>query len=418
MTMNVPTPATPEKFTRQHGFLILLLAGVVMIEGFDIAAASVVLPYLGKEFGAPPAALGNALAIIGAGSIAAWLLIRLADRFGRRPILLLAATGFSLGSLATAAFAHSVPGYAFLQFATRALLVTQIAMAYLILSETLPPKLRGRANGLMGAMGSFGAALPFVVIGHAVESPLGWRMIFIIGAAPLLIMPVLWWKLRETPVWRASRDNGGATHSQPLAELRRLIQPDLRMSFIAMSALWLIINFASAVSSLFFTLYVVNERGWPPGDFAKLAPFGLAGAFAGNVIAGQIADLIGRRWALSLFLGLLGVFTITCYTSSDWLVIAGSFVVSQALLGIWNVAYTMNSELFPTDMRAAANGWCHNLIGRWGMVAAPWMLGEFTHSLGSISAAASLLGVAVWLAIPIIVFVLPETRGRRLDQRA
>jgi len=415
--MNAPAPATSERLTLQHGLLILLLSAVVMIEGFDIAATSVVLPYLGKDFGAPPAALGNALAVIAVGSIAAWLLIRLADRFGRRPILLLAAAGFSLGSLATAFLAHNVTGYAFLQFVTRALLVTQIAMAYLILSETLPPKLRGRANGLMGAMGSFGAALPFLVIGPAIESPLGWRLIFIIGASPLLIMPVLWWKLRETPAWLASRASGGTPKSQPMTELRRLIQPDLRASFIAMSGLWLIINFASAVSSLFFTLYVVNERTWPPGDFAKIAPFGLAAAFAGNIIAGQLADLIGRRWTLSIFMGLLGVFTIICYSSTEWLLIAGGFVMSQALLGVWNVAYTMNSELFPTHMRAAANGWCHNLIGRWGMVTAPALLGELTKVFGSISAAASSLGLVAWLAIPIIIFVLPETRGRRLDNQ-
>lgn len=416
--MNDAAPATAEKLTPQHGFLILLLSLVVMIEGFDIAASSVVLPYLGKEFGAPPAALGNALAFIAAGSIAAWLLIRLADRFGRRPILLIAAMGFSLGSLATALLAHTVAGYAFLQFVTRALLVTQIAMAYLILSETLPPSWRGRANGLLGAMGSFGAALPFLVIGAAIESPLGWRLIFIIGAAPLLIMPILWWKLRETPVWLAARAAGGAPKSQPLTELKRLIQPDLRKSFIAMSAIWLIINFASAVSGFFFTLYAVNERNWPASDFALLAPFGLAGAFVGNVIAGQVADLIGRRWALSLFLGLLGVFTILCYSSTEWMLIAGSFVISQALLGIWNVAYTLNSELFPTPLRAAANGWCHNLIGRWGMVTAPILMGAFSQSQGSVGAAASALGIVAWLAIPIVIFVLPETRGRRLDNHS
>jgi putative MFS transporter len=69
-------------------------------------------------------------------------------------------------------------------------------------------------------------------------------------------------------------------------------------------------------------------------------------------------------------------------------------------------------------MRAAANGWCHNLIGRWGMVAAPALLGAFSAKLGSIGAAASALGIVVWLAIPIVVFVLPETRGRRLDSEA
>lgn len=409
--------ADGDRLNRQHIVLILLLAGVVMFEGFDISATSVILPYVSKDFGVAATGMGNAMALIATGSIAAWLLLRLADRFGRRPLLLLAAAGFSLGSLATM-LAVDVASFTAIQFVTRALLVTQMAMAYMILSESLPPRLRGRANGLLGAMGSFGAALPFLAIGPALASPLGWRLIFLIGATPLLLMPLLLWKLRETPVWLAARAAGGLPRSSAIGELRQLVEPGLRRSFIAMSVLWVIINFTSSISSLFFTFYVVNERGWPATDFAKIAPFGLAGAFLGYILAGFLADTIGRRWTMCLFMALLGLCTLTCYSSTSWLAIAASFIGLQAVLGVWVVAYTINSELFPTELRAAANGWCHNLIGRWGVVVAPAMLGALSAHLGSIGQAASLLGLGAWVAIPLIWFLIPETRARPLDQVA
>lgn len=415
--MNLTSAAAPSpaRFERQHINLLALLAIVVMFEGFDISATSVVLPYAGRDFGANASDLGNALALIAVGSIAAWGLLRLADRFGRRPLLLFAAAGFSLGSLATMA-AFDVASYTAIQFVTRALLVTQIAVAYLIVSETLPPSLRGRASGMLGAIGSFGAALPFLVIEPALESAHGWRLLFLIGAAPLLIMPILFWKLRETPVWLAARASESFRPASALTELRRLTEPRRRKNFVAMSLLWLIINFASSVSSLFFTLYVVNERGWPAADFARIAPFGLVGAFVGYLLAGFLADAIGRRWTMTVFMGMLGTLTVTCYSSSDWHVIAAAFIGLQAMLGLWVVAFTLNSELFPTDLRGAANGWCHSLVGRWGVVAAPAVLGALSARLGSIGEAATWLGLSAWLAIPLVWLLIPETRGRSLDE--
>lgn len=403
---------TGERLTRGHVALIAMLALVVMFEGFDISATSVVLPYLAHDFGASAPELGRALGIIALGSIAAWLLVRLGDRFGRRPVLLLSAAGFSLGSLATV-LSDSVAHYTAIQLVTRALLVTQIATAYLIVSETLPPAARGRANGLLGAFGSFGAALPFLLLAPALATPLGWRLLFVIGAVPLLLMPVLLLFLRETPVWLAAR---GAARLSAVAELRRLIAPDLRGRFATMSLLWFIVNFATSTSSLFFTLYVVQERGWAPGDFAKIAPIGLAGCFFGYLAAGWLMDLIGRRWTVTLFMAALGGLTQLCYATHGWWTVAGGFLGLQAALGVWVATYTLNSELFPTALRAAANGWCHNLIGRWGVVLAPWLLGAIAARFGGIGPAVTILGASAYLAIPLVWLALPETRARVLDR--
>lgn len=403
-----------ERLTRQHFITLALLAVVVMFEGFDVSATSVVLPYLSEEFGTSIERLGEALAVIALGSMGAWILLRMADRFGRRPMLLLAAAGFSLGSLATV-LSTGVLSYTGIQFVTRTLLVSQVALAYLIVSESLPPKLRGRANGLLGAMGSFGAALPFLTIAPALETPLGWRLLFVIGAAPLVMMPLLFWRLRETPIWLAARERG-LPRPSAIAELKQLMAPRLRPSFIAMSLLWFIINFASSVGGLFFTLYVVKERGWPATDLAMIAPFGLIGAFVGYMGAGLLSDAIGRRWTVCLLAGLLGLLTMLCYASTDWMAIAAGFIGLQAMLGIWVVGYTLNSELFPTELRGAANGWCNNLIGRWGVVIAPAVMGYLSVRVGGIGPAATMLAVTAWLAIPIMLFMTPETKGRNLDQ--
>ncbi|MDT0575866.1 MFS transporter [Croceicoccus sp. F390] len=416
MTAGADRPHMPdsnEKLTRSHVVMIGLLAFVVMFEGFDISTTSVVLPYLGEEFGATPAALGRALGIIAIGAILAFLTIRLSDRFGRKPVLIFAAAGFSLGSLATV-LSDSVASYTAIQFVARLLMVTQVALAYIMVSETIPPRLRGRANGLLGACGSFGAALPFLLLEPALATAWGWRLLFVVGAIPLLATPLLIIWLSETPIWKAGKANW--QHSSILAELRLLLRPELRSSTITMSLLWLIINFATSVSALFFTQYAVTERGWVPADFTALAVLGLAGTSSGFLLAGFAMDLIGRRWTITVFMVMLGALTQFCYNAQSWWAIAGSFVGLQAMMGVWVAAYTINSELFPTALRGAANGWCHNLLGRWGVVTAPWILGALVAPLGSIGAAATVLGFVAYLAVPLVWIGLPETRARKLDQ--
>lgn len=392
--------------------LIAMLAFVVMFEGFDISLTNVVLPFAGNAYGVGAEGLGRSLSVIGLGAIAAWFIIRLSDRFGRRPVLLGSAAAFSVGSLLTILM-PSIESYTAMQALTRAALVSQIATAYLIVSETLPPQLRGRANGLLGACGSFGAALPSLLLATALETALSWRALFLVGAAPLLILPVLWLYLRETPAFLA-RDRD-AKRPGMIAELRVLIAPDLRQRFMAMSALWFIVNFSAVVSTFFFTYYVLNERGWTAADLRIIAPFGLVSAFFGYLAAGFLMDLIGRRATAVIFFTVNGMLVMVCYGATGWYLIAASLVAIQAMLGVWTICFTINSELFPTHVRAAANGWCHNLIGRWGMVLAPLLIGWMSGIIGSIADTCFWLGLSCFAAVPVVLLALPETRATKLD---
>lgn len=397
--------------------LFALLCGVVLFEGFDTNVVSIVLPYVGDDFNARPAQLGTAMSAIGFGAILAFFSIRLSDRFGRRPVILGAVLGFALFTLATA-FAQNLGQLVILQLFARVCLVTQISTAYILLNETLSSNIRGRASGLMAATASVGAAIPAMLLQPAVALGYGWRALFIVGALPLLFLPFLWWGLRESEIWIATRgrasDNTNATLR---TQFHAVFAPRLRADFLAISALWFVIAFWSSATFSFFTYYVIEERSWTPRYIQAIAPVALVAAFLGYALAGVLMDRIGRRRTAALLLGLSTFATAFCFRVTNAWAIGVGWLLLQLALGIWVVGHVITTELFPAEVRASAYGFSHNLIGRWGFVAGPVTVGWLAAPLGSTSNAIVALSFVNLLAIPLVLWVLPETCSVELGQQ-
>ena len=94
--------------------------------------------------------------------------------------------------------------------------------------------------------------------------------------------------------------------------------------------------------------------------------------------------------------------------------ILAAAVAVAALGGMWAIAQTISVELFPTELRATANGLAHNLLGRLGMTIGPALVGTLAVGLGSTGDAVTLLVLLDLAALPAIALLLPETRGVRL----
>ena len=393
---------------RYSYLLFALLCIATSFEGFDTNLATLILPKLGEEFGAAPDTLGFVLSLIGFGTMASFFVVRTADRVGRKPVIVTALAGYGLLTLATY-FATTLWQFAALQFGARMLMVTQLAVAYVMLSEELPADLRGRANGLLGAAGSAGAAMPAIFLAPLTASTWGWRALFLLGSLPLLLVPLFIAKVRETRAFEARRAVASSTDF--VSQARVLFGPALRRRTLAMSALWFIINFWSAAIAFFFYYYVMTERGWADADLQVVAPAALPFGFAGYVIAGWLMDAIGRRRAAIVYLALGAAVALTCYQATGWWTIAACWVSIQTLMGVWVVGTTLTAELFPTEVRAAASGLTLSLIGRSGFVLAPTVTGVLAVWLDSTGGAVSLLALVNLLAIPIVLFAIPETRG-------
>jgi putative MFS transporter len=402
-------PASADSATK---WLFWLLGAVVVVEGFDTNVANVVLPFVGDTFAVGAAELRNGQGLIALGAVAAYFTIQCADRFGRRPVLLVAVVAFSLLSLGTA-LTRALPQFIVLQFLARMALVTQLTIAYVLLSESLPAARRGRVNGMLAAFASAGAALPALLLEPLIASGHDWRGLFVLGALALLVVPALWRRVPESPAFLLRRAQ--AREAPSIArQLSRLLAPDLRRRFLSVSALWFVINFWVGATMFLFTLYAVRERGWTPADLQLVAPFGLACAFAGYAGAGILMDAIGRRPAAGLLLVAGGLATVVTFRAQSFAVVAAGWVCLQALQGIWPIAYTLTTELFPTELRASANGLAHNLLGRWGQVAGPLSVNLVAVALGTTGAAVAALGCVTLLALPLLRWGLPETRATEL----
>src|SRR5450759_5034964 len=178
--------------------LLLTCAAVLFLDGFDTQAIGYVAPALAKELGLTEAALGP---LFSAGlfglMIGALLFGPLADRIGRRKIIILSTLAFGIGALATA-FVHDVNSLLAIRFLTGLGLGGAMPNAIAMTSEFNPRRRRATMVMIMFCGFSVGAALGGF-LAAALIPQFGWRSVFIVGGvAPLLLVPILALKLPES----------------------------------------------------------------------------------------------------------------------------------------------------------------------------------------------------------------------------
>src|SRR5260370_37706533 len=176
------------------GFQIKLLAtcaAVLFLDGFDTQAIGYVAPALAKEWSLTRAALGP---VFSAGlfglMIGALLFGPLADRIGRKKIIIFSTLAFGLGALATA-FVQDVNALLAIRFATGLGLGGAMPNTIAMTSEFNPKRRRATMVMIMFCGFSLGAALGGF-LAAALIPQFGWRSVFVVGGlAPLLLVPIL-----------------------------------------------------------------------------------------------------------------------------------------------------------------------------------------------------------------------------------
>jgi putative MFS transporter len=138
--------------------------------------------------------------------------------------------------------------------------------------------------------------------------------------------------------------------------------------------------------------------------------------FAGYWAAGWLADRFGRRPAATLYLLGAAAATALCFQSRGEAWIYGAYFALVGLGGLWTLAATLTTELFPTPLRATAMGLTNHGVGRIGLVLGPWAAGALAERLGSTGDAVTALAAVNLLCIPLLWTLLPETRGTNLER--
>jgi AAHS family 4-hydroxybenzoate transporter-like MFS transporter len=378
----------------QKGIMVLI-GGVVVMDGFDIQAMGFVAPALTQDWHIDPKALGP---IFGAGLlgmlVGSTLLSMLADRFGRRPVLVGSTAFFSLCMLATAA-AASVQQLVFLRFLTGLGIGGVMANAAALASEYSPQ--RQRASLLMWiSCGFTGGAIAGGLLCTVLIPWGGWRSVFLVGGMlPLGIAAVMYWWLPESLLFLSLQQG---THDR-LEQLLRLIAPGVdlgrdlhlnrpeqvrgrgsfaklfRDSRAVMTLLLWLVNFANLLNLFFLAnwLPLLSTRMGFSSSVAVLMGTTLQlGGLTGAIFLGPLIDRQGYyRVLVPMFLVAgLAVAAIGAPSLSLALLYLVIFVAGVCIVGAQPALNALATTLYPTEIRATGVGWSLG-VGRVGAIVGP-----------------------------------------------
>ncbi len=353
---------------------ISLCMAVAVLEGFDIQAMGVAAPRLAPEFGLGPDEMGWVFAINNIGmvlgaALGGWL----ADRVGRKPVLLGAVAMFGVFTLGVA----FVPNFEAL-FAVRLLAGLGFGAALpnmmAIATELSAPARRASTAALVFCGLPIGGG-SVALLTQVLPAALDWRVLFIAGGVlPALLVPALHWLLPETLIAaerEAPKDRApilkalfGETRAAPTLLLWLTFLPTLLI-------LYLLLNWLP-------TLVVAKGLDRAIAPQASLA-FNWA-SVAGALVLGRLVDRFGPRWPLTLSYAALIVTLVALGASTDHtMILTLSGVAGFFLLGANYALYGVAPGYYPAAMRGTGSG-ASVAVGRVGSILGPAAAGMLLAS--------------------------------------
>ncbi|MBA2437322.1 MAG: MFS transporter [Acidimicrobiia bacterium] len=396
-----PWWAPPERLDARAASVLGVLAAASVVAGYLGTLLSQTITFAATEFGLVGArAQGNALAAVRLGVLVALVLVTLADRRGRRPVLLACAFGGCAMSL-VGALAPSLAALSASQLLARAFATALVVLITIVAAEEVPRGSRAYAISVLGMAGGLGAGVCVMALPLADLGPRGWRLLYLL---PLVGLPL-------------ARSIAGR-----LQESRRFVAPHAvvtmtghgrRLALLAASA-FLLAVFTAPASQL-QNEFLRDERGFSASRIALFTILTVTPAGIGVVAGGRLADLRGRRVVGALGLaGGVGA-SVAIFNSTGWPLWAWSVVGSVVGGAVLPALGVYGPELFPTSLRGRANGLV-GVLGVLGSVGGLLGAGALADRLGGLGPALTVLALGPALLVVLVAVAYPETAQRELEE--
>jgi putative MFS transporter len=429
--------------TFRHAYFLPILLGVIMLfDSWDSVAIAYAMPTMSTEWSLNPLLMGVVISAgFGGQFIGAATLGAFAEKFGRMPVLNIAI--ITMGVLAlVCAFIPSYDWMIALRVVQGIAIGGAMPVAITYINEIAPTKTRGRYFAMFQFLCMAGYPAASIASTYVIPH-MGWRWLVALGAAPLVLLPLLWMTAPESPRWLArlgrtdqankalaklggepaafstlaERTAEAAAPQKPKANTLTLFNKELRVRSITITALWffgLFTNFGLTTwaASIYVKVFHI------PIERALLYPAISTTMFLVVIfVVGALMDKFGRRAFAIGGTSIAGVALVTLgllRPSEEAVIVAlvmiGQLAISTSTLVLW----PFTAESYPTNARALGMGYCSS-IGRGASMLAPLFVGFLLNDGFDISTVFISFGVCALGAFAVWAFATRETAGRTLD---
>lgn len=378
------------------------LAFTGFFENYDYAMISIAAPVIYRGLGVGASQFGAAVAVIRLASLGAVPVLRLADRLGRRRVLLVSLIVFTT-SVGLTAVAWSLAAFLAFQIPARIFLTTEGALASLVIAEEVRADRRGRAMSALGFIAQTGFGFAALLIPLVPHTPLGWRLFYVVALAPLLVVAQLRRNVPETRAFTTATAEARVAGSWfPRIERRWWRR-------VGVSALFFAIGGAILTPAFYYASALAQDTFRWTSTFTIIVLASGISTLGGFVLGGRGSDRWGRlpMMRLGSCMGLAGV--VVLFTEARSAYPLGWFMMSFGQAAIAAIYLTYVSELVPTEIRATVTSFivsCSVVGGSAGLAVAAVVIPEHL-SAASLMRLLALVGVG---AISL-TGLLPETAG-------
>jgi SHS family lactate transporter-like MFS transporter len=377
-----------------------------MLDAFDFFLLVFVIKDVATEFGVGKKEVAFAVTLtLACRPLGAYIFGRLADRFGRRPVLMIDVALYSLFGLLTA-FAPNLTAFLIIRALFGIAMGGEWGIGASLTMESIKPEARGAISGLLQSGYPTGYLLASVLYATLFDT-IGWRGMFMVGALPAILVLYIRRHVPESPAWSADR----ARTSNIFTVLRR----HWRLAVYCI-LLMTAFNFFSHGTQDLYPTFLQVQHHFDAHATGTMAIIYNIGAIAGGWIFGTWSQAWGRRRTIIIMaLASVPVVYLWAYSTTFLGLAAGAFLMQLCVQGAWGVIPAHLNELSPAGARATFPGTIYqlgNLIASSNAVLQASIAAErgenYAFALASVAVAAA-------VAIAMLAAMGREARDAQLS---
>ena len=388
---------------RQRNAIVASYLGWTL-DAFDFFLLVFVLKDIAAEFHTDVKAVSLAIVLtLAARPVGALLFGLAADRWGRRPTLMVDIVCYSAIELASG-FAPGLTVFIILRTLYGVAMGGEWGVGASLTMETIPPKTRGIVSGILQAGYPSGYLIASIVYG-LLFTTIGWRGMFFVGAAPALLVLYIRSNVEESPSFQARRARLST------AGLWQTIRNNMGL-FVFSIVLMTAFNFFSHGTQDLYPTFLQVQRHMSPHEVGIIAVIYNIGAILGGLFFGALSERIGRRRAIVIAaLIALPVIPLWAYApNAVWLAV-GAFLMQVAVQGAWGIVPAHLNELSPEEVRGTFPGFTYqlgNLLASGNATLQAWIAQSYG---GDYALALAVVAAVVAIAVAVLAWFGVEARG-------